>query len=62
MSGGNLTSVCKLVFKISKEEKHDSLFLENNILGKLINIYKTTYFTEYMFVCVCVCSTQLFTW
>ena len=38
VSGGNLTSVCKLVFKISKEEKHDSLFLENNILGKLINM------------------------
>ena len=35
VSGANLTSVCKLVFKISKEEQHDKLFLENNILGKV---------------------------
>ncbi|XP_072036074.1 armadillo repeat-containing protein 2-like [Amphiura filiformis] len=38
VSGGNLTSVCKLVFKISKEEKHDSLFLENNILDLVVSL------------------------
>ena len=35
VSGNNLTNVSKLVFKVSREEKHDSHFLEDNILGKL---------------------------
>ncbi|XP_066275895.1 armadillo repeat-containing protein 2-like [Branchiostoma lanceolatum] len=41
VSGKNLTNVCKLVFKISKEEKNDNLFLEANILGLLVSVVQT---------------------
>ncbi|XP_035677408.1 armadillo repeat-containing protein 2-like [Branchiostoma floridae] len=41
VSGKNLTNVCKLVFKISKEEKNDNLFLESNILGLLVSVVQT---------------------
>ena len=34
VSSNNLTNVCKLVFKVSRDEKNDSYFLEDNILGK----------------------------
>lgn len=34
MSGKNLLNVCKLVFKISRSEKNDSLMQKDNILGK----------------------------
>jgi len=33
VSGNNLVNVCKLVFKVSKDEKNDFFFLEGNILG-----------------------------
>ncbi|XP_078699487.1 armadillo repeat-containing protein 2-like [Branchiostoma floridae x Branchiostoma belcheri] len=41
VSGKNLTNVCKLVFKISKEEKNDNLFVEANILGLLVSVVQT---------------------
>ena len=34
VSGNNLTNVCKLVFKVSKDERNDVHFTEGNILGK----------------------------
>lgn len=33
VSGKNLSGVCKLVFKVSRCDKNDKLFLEDNILG-----------------------------
>jgi hypothetical protein len=33
VSGRNLSGVCKLVFKVSRCDKNDKLFLEGNILG-----------------------------
>ena len=33
ISGKNLLAVCKLVFKVSRCDKNDKLFLEDNILG-----------------------------
>jgi hypothetical protein len=35
VSGNNLTSVCKLVFKVSRNEKNDPEFLRGDILGEL---------------------------
>jgi hypothetical protein len=35
VSGKNLLGVCKLVFKVSRCDRNDRLFLEDNILGKL---------------------------
>ena len=37
MSGKNLTSVCKLVFKVAQEDENDALFLEGNFLGMYAN-------------------------
>ncbi|KAK2154942.1 hypothetical protein LSH36_253g04000 [Paralvinella palmiformis] len=37
VSGNNLVNVCKLVFKVSKDEKNDFFFLEGNILDLLID-------------------------
>ena len=34
MSGSNLAGVFKLVFKVARSDKNDSLFLEGNILGR----------------------------
>ena len=34
MSGKNLTSVCKLVFKVAQDDENDALFLEDNFLGE----------------------------
>ena len=33
VSGNNLVNVCKLVFKVSRDEKNDQYFLDDNILG-----------------------------
>ncbi len=33
VSGNNLINVCKLVFKVSRDEKNDAYFMEDNILG-----------------------------
>jgi hypothetical protein len=38
VSGNNLTSVCKLVFKVSRNEKNDPEFLRGDILGELKKI------------------------
>lgn len=35
VSGKNLLNVCKLVFKISRNEKNDSLIQNDRILGML---------------------------
>ena len=37
VSGNNLINVCKLVFKVSREEKNDVHFLDGNILGNYDN-------------------------
>jgi hypothetical protein len=34
VSGKNLLNVCKLIFKISRNEKNDTLMQEDNILGE----------------------------
>ena len=34
VGGNNLLNVCKLVFKVSRNEKNDSYFLEEDILSK----------------------------
>ena len=36
VAGNNLLNVCKLVFKVSRNEKNDPAFLEGNILGKIM--------------------------
>ncbi|KAK8384284.1 hypothetical protein O3P69_009213 [Scylla paramamosain] len=36
VSGSNLTSVCKLVFKVTRHDVNDSLFLEGNLLDLLL--------------------------
>jgi hypothetical protein len=33
VGGNNLLNVCKLVFKVSRNEKNDPAFLDGNILG-----------------------------
>lgn len=35
VTGTNLTNTCKLLFKLSKTESHDLLFLEEKLCGKL---------------------------
>jgi hypothetical protein len=34
--GQNLAAVCKLIFKVSRSDQNDQLFLEDNILGEKI--------------------------
>ncbi|XP_022242392.1 armadillo repeat-containing protein 2-like isoform X2 [Limulus polyphemus] len=41
VSGRNLTSVCKAVYKISKEEKNDSLFLSTKCLATYLAFVQT---------------------
>ncbi|XP_069164537.1 armadillo repeat-containing protein 2 isoform X2 [Procambarus clarkii] len=36
VSGSNLTSVCKLVFKVTRHDTNDALFLEGNLLDLLL--------------------------
>ncbi|XP_064628515.1 armadillo repeat-containing protein 2-like isoform X2 [Lineus longissimus] len=41
VSGNNLMNVCKLVFKVSKDEKNDTLFVEDGVvLGLLVQTLK----------------------
>ncbi|PVD28492.1 hypothetical protein C0Q70_11080 [Pomacea canaliculata] len=37
VGGNNLLNVCKLVFKVSRNEKNDSYFLEENLLNLLLD-------------------------
>ncbi|KAK5645760.1 hypothetical protein RI129_004224 [Pyrocoelia pectoralis] len=37
VTGNNLSGVCKLIFKVSKNDKNDSLFLEGNILDLFVD-------------------------
>ncbi|XP_060527142.1 armadillo repeat-containing protein 2 [Cylas formicarius] len=37
VTGSNLSGVCKLIFKISKNDKNDRLFLENNLLELFVD-------------------------
>ncbi|KAK3593875.1 hypothetical protein CHS0354_011480 [Potamilus streckersoni] len=37
VSGNNLLNVCKLVFKVSRNEKNDAIFLEGNMLDLLLD-------------------------
>lgn len=39
VSGNNLTSVCKLIFKVSRNEKNDPQFLKGDILGKYSELF-----------------------
>lgn len=34
VTGNNLSGVCKLIFKVAKNDKNDYLFLQKNVLGK----------------------------
>ncbi|XP_076467000.1 armadillo repeat-containing protein 2-like isoform X2 [Babylonia areolata] len=42
VGGNNLLNVCKLVFKVSRNEKNDPLFLEENILNLLLDTIRST--------------------
>ena len=42
VGGNNLLNVCKLVFKVSRNEKNDPAFLDGNILGKFIGHISNT--------------------
>lgn len=42
VSGNNLTSVCKLVFKVSRNEKNDPEFLKGDILDLLLETVRST--------------------
>ncbi|KAK7108771.1 armadillo repeat-containing protein 2-like isoform X1 [Littorina saxatilis] len=42
VTGNNLLQVCKLVFKIARNEKNDALFLEENILNMLLDTIRST--------------------
>ncbi|XP_049839067.1 armadillo repeat-containing protein 2 isoform X1 [Schistocerca gregaria] len=37
VTGANLSGVCKLIFKVSRSDKNDKLFLEDNILELFVN-------------------------
>ena len=34
VTGSNLLNVCKLVFSLSRDEKNDTLFITEEIIGK----------------------------
>ncbi|XP_039294214.1 armadillo repeat-containing protein 2 isoform X2 [Nilaparvata lugens] len=36
VTGQNLSAICKIVFKVSRSDKHDDYFLENNILALFV--------------------------
>ncbi|XP_006815976.1 armadillo repeat-containing protein 2-like [Saccoglossus kowalevskii] len=42
VTGNNLTNVCKLVFKVSREETNDTLFMQHNILDLVLEIIHNT--------------------
>ncbi|XP_070568677.1 armadillo repeat-containing protein 2-like isoform X2 [Ptychodera flava] len=42
VSGNNLTNVCKLIFKVSREETNDTLFMQHNLLDLILDIVKET--------------------
>ncbi|XP_013385891.1 armadillo repeat-containing protein 2-like [Lingula anatina] len=42
ITGNNLTSVCKLIFKISREESNDMLFIEEEMIAPLLDTMCTT--------------------
>ncbi|KAI0232594.1 Armadillo repeat-containing protein 2 [Lamellibrachia satsuma] len=56
VSGNNLINVCKLVFKVSRDEKNDIYFLDDNILDLLIetagNVDHISVATESLVYCV----------
>lgn len=37
VTGNNLSGVCKLIFKVAKNDKNDHLFLQKNVLGNNTN-------------------------
>ncbi|XP_005102121.1 armadillo repeat-containing protein 2 isoform X2 [Aplysia californica] len=42
VTGNNLLNVCKLVFKVSRNDKNDSFFLEENILNLLLDTIRSS--------------------
>ncbi|XP_071954692.1 armadillo repeat-containing protein 2-like [Antedon mediterranea] len=42
VTGSNLTSLCKLIFKISKNKENDILFQKNNILDLIVKLIAST--------------------
>lgn len=34
VTGNNLSGVCKLIFKVAKNDKNDYLFFQKDLLGK----------------------------
>ena len=38
VGGNNLTNICRLLFSISRNTENDSYFLENDIVGKYVNL------------------------
>lgn len=41
VTGNNLTNICMVVYRVAKTEENDQLFLEENILGCLIDTMKS---------------------
>lgn len=37
VTGNNLSGVCKLIFKVAKNDENDHLFFQKNLLGKILN-------------------------
>ncbi|GAB1602463.1 repeat-containing 2-like isoform X2 [Argonauta hians] len=42
VTGNNLLNTCKLVFKVSRNELNDPLFLNGNILGQLLHVVSSS--------------------
>ena len=43
VTGNNLTNVCMMVYRVAKTEKNDQLFLEEDILSKIISLAVLSY-------------------
>ncbi|XP_071492029.1 LOW QUALITY PROTEIN: armadillo repeat-containing protein 2-like [Diadema antillarum] len=55
VSGSNLKALCKLLFKLSRDEKNDTLFLEHNTLDLIVSlIAKTDYTTNLEALVYCI--------
>lgn len=55
VSGSNLKSLCRLLFKLSRDEKNDALFLEQNILDLIVAlIAKTDYLSNCEALVYCI--------
>ncbi|XP_030851091.1 armadillo repeat-containing protein 2 [Strongylocentrotus purpuratus] len=55
VTGSNLKALCRLLFKLSRDEKNDSLFLDKNLLDLIVTlIAKTDYISNCEALVYCV--------